>query len=350
MTTKENNNVIMYAIIWILIALVAGMGGFILSDKMWGTSNWTDTPQTNEPITVTLYWDKRCSNCNNEELLTQLKGLAFLQNAQFDIKDFSDAGVDEVLKKNNIKTLPAIVFPTNKLPDSDFTKFLIPLPDGTYSLNVGSTFDPYAKRSDRGFLLLDKAILEEIKKDSYVKGNAAAKITWLEYSDLQCPFCAKLHKSWTVEELEKKYGETLNKVFNHFPLDFHPNAKPAAEVAECLAEQKGSESFYSLIKKSFESAIVKDDGNIDTSKSSSESFLIDEAIKLWADKAAIEKCLDDKKYASKVDTQLLRWQTNFGVNGTPGSVLINNETGEYDIISWAYPTQAFADIIDRLLK
>jgi protein-disulfide isomerase len=40
----------------------------------------------------------------------------------------------------------------------------------------------------------------------------------------------------------------------------------------------------------------------------------------------------------------------FGITWTPGNVLINNNTGEYDIISWAYPTASFETIIDKLLK
>jgi len=54
-------------------------------------------------------------------------------------------------------------------------------------------------------LILDKKVLAEIKENSYLKGNKDAKITWLEYSDLECPFCAKLHNSGTPEELVKKY-------------------------------------------------------------------------------------------------------------------------------------------------
>ena len=38
----------------------------------------------------------------------------------------------------------------------------------------------------------------------------------------------------------------------------------------------------------------------------------------------------------------------FGVTGTPGNVLINNETGEYEVLSGAYPTASFEQIIDRL--
>ena len=40
----------------------------------------------------------------------------------------------------------------------------------------------------------------------------------------------------------------------------------------------------------------------------------------------------------------------FWITGTPGNILINNTTGEYEVISWAYPTSAFEAIIDKLLK
>jgi hypothetical protein len=42
-------------------------------------------------------------------------------------------------------------------------------------------------------------------------------------------------------------------------------------------------------------------------------------------------------------------QATFGVTGTPGNVLINNATGEYEVLSGAYPTPAFEAIIDKLL-
>jgi protein-disulfide isomerase len=51
-------------------------------------------------------------------------------------------------------------------------------------------------------------------------------VTWLEYSDLECPYCAKLHNAGTPEDLAEKYGNKLNQVFNHFPLQFHNNALP----------------------------------------------------------------------------------------------------------------------------
>jgi len=56
--------------------------------------------------------------------------------------------------------------------------------------------------------------------------------------------------------------------FNHFPLGFHANAQPGAEILECLGEQKGSEAFYSLIKKAY------------ADEKSTKSYLIEEAVAL----------------------------------------------------------------------
>ena len=139
--------------------------------------------------------------------------------------------------------------------------------------------------------------------------------------------------SWEVKEL---YGDDINLVFQHFPLSFHANAKTWAEIAECLGEQQWIDAFYALVEKSFET------GN------SSKSFLIDEAVTLGWDETQIEACLDANTYSDKVDTQMSRGTQLFGVTGTPGNVLINTTTGEYEVLSGAYPTASFEEIINRL--
>src|SRR3990167_4501114 len=185
--------------------------------------------------------------------------------------------------------------------------------------------------------MITKEQLESIKKDVYVKGNADAKITWLEYSDLECPYCAKLHATdGTPKTVSEKYGDELNIVFNHFPLYFHNNAQTAAEILECLAVQKGSDAFYSLINTSYES------------KDSTKDFLVKEAVKLGADQTKLNKCLEDKTFTKKVTDQMQAGTDMFGVTGTPGNVLINNETLEYEVISGAFPASAFIELIDKL--
>jgi len=57
-------------------------------------------------------------------------------------------------------------------------------------------------------------------------------------------------------------------IFNHFPLDFHKNAFPAAQILECSFEQKGTEIFYKLINTSFENT------------NSSSDFIIKKSVEL----------------------------------------------------------------------
>lgn len=71
------------------------------------------------------------------------------------------------------------------------------------------------------------------------KGDANAKITLVEFSDFQCPFCAKFY-SETLPQIMKDYIDTgkVKLVYKHFPLiSIHPNAQKAAEAAECAGEQ-----------------------------------------------------------------------------------------------------------------
>ncbi|MBT3727412.1 thioredoxin domain-containing protein [bacterium] len=59
-------------------------------------------------------------------------------------------------------------------------------------------------------------------------------MTWIEYSDLECPFCSRMHESGTPDALKKIYENDLNIIFQHSPLSFHQNAQDAAEITECL--------------------------------------------------------------------------------------------------------------------
>ena len=364
MTQENNNNKnnVQMVVIIVLLVVIAIMGFFLWKNSAGvntsNINNNTTSTATNtvtgtyDNLAITVIDDKRCTNCPTDAILNQLKQLPSIAWAEIVRKDFSDSWVSDYLKKNNVKALPLIAFSTNNFdvskdpvqtdqsgkPVPKVNNYLQKLPWWEYTLDIRASFDPFQERSKNGFLMLDKAKLKAIKDNSYLEGNKDAKITWLEYSDLECPFCAKLHNSGTPEELKAKYGDDLNRVFNHFPLSFHNNAQNWAEILECLGEQKGSTAFYALAKKAY------------NDKKSDKSFLIDEAVKLWADKTKLEKCLSDGKYTDKVKSEMNTGASLFGITGTPGNILINNETWEYEIISWAYPTASFEKIIDKLLS
>src|SRR4030066_1699916 len=82
------------------------------------------------------------------------------------------------------------------------------------------------------------------------KGNKNAKLTLIEFSGFQCPFCSR-HVQQTMPQLEKDYIKTgkVKYVFFDFPLDFHKNAFRAAEAADCAREQG---KFWEMHDKLFE--------------------------------------------------------------------------------------------------
>ncbi|MDA1169241.1 MAG: DsbA family protein [bacterium] len=78
--------------------------------------------------------------------------------------------------------------------------------------------------------------IRPITTSDHIRGGKNAKITILEYSDLECPFCRIFHNS--MEQIVKEYPNDVRWVFRHAPiLQLHPNANAMANVAECAAQQ-----------------------------------------------------------------------------------------------------------------
>src|SRR5207249_1888009 len=86
-----------------------------------------------------------------------------------------------------------------------------------------------------------RGALDEIIGDILLDQEAKARrlerapIELIEFSDFQCPFC--LQANPTVNQLLNAYGDRIRLVYRHYPLPNHPNARPAAEAAECASEQ-----------------------------------------------------------------------------------------------------------------
>jgi protein-disulfide isomerase len=71
--------------------------------------------------------------------------------------------------------------------------------------------------------------------NSVVVGKKDAPVTIVQFTDLQCPFCARFYPP--VKEALKAYPDKVNFIIKNFPLSFHPNARPAAKVALAAHEQ-----------------------------------------------------------------------------------------------------------------
>ena len=167
----------------------------------------------------------------------------------------------------------------------------------------------------------------------HIRGNPDAKVTIVEYSDFECPFCARHHP--TMVQLLEDYGDDVNWVYRHYPLSFHPNAQKAAEASECAGELGGNDAFWEFTDMVYEKG---------ADKTQFESYAT--AIGLSA--SAFTTCLDSDKYAQHVKDDM-SGGSKAGVSGTPGNIVINNDTGETRLVSGAQPLSNFKAIIDEML-
>ncbi len=161
-------------------------------------------------------------------------------------------------------------------------------------------------------------------------GNPNAPVTVVEFSDFQCPFCARVGE--TVDELRQLYGpDQLRLVWKNLPLPFHDNARPAADVAMTVFALGGSDAFWKFCDLAL--ANQRD--------FSPEHFL------LWAVMAGVDGNklnaeLAARPHVAKVD-QDLALAIRLGIRGTP-VFRINGIP-----LMGAQPIEAFKEIIDAQL-
>jgi protein-disulfide isomerase len=176
-------------------------------------------------------------------------------------------------------------------------------------------------------VLLDAPRLDVSLGDDPVKGPAAAPITIVEFSDFQCPYCARVNP--TLKQIEEKYADKVRVVFRDFPLaQIHKDAAKAAEAGECAHEQG---KFWEMHDKLF----------ANQSKLQVEG-LKQTATEVGLDAEKFNQCLDSSKYAAEVQKDVDEG-ARYGVTGTP-AFFINGR-----MLSGAQPLQAFTDVIEEEL-
>jgi len=178
-----------------------------------------------------------------------------------------------------------------------------------------------------------QSVVAPDSKNDHIKGSLKAEISLIEYSDFECPFCQRHHP--TMQQALDEYDGTVNWVYRHYPLNFHPNAMPAALASECAAEIGGNDSFWSFSDLVF-------------TKGSDPSNYPAYISEIGLDATAFQSCLTSGKYEDKVNAQLAEG-SNSGVRGTPGTIVYNNKTKESRYISGAQPYANIKAAIDEIL-
>lgn len=157
------------------------------------------------------------------------------------------------------------------------------------------------------------------------RGKAGAPITIISFSDYECPFCKR--GAATIEEVLKKYGDKIRYVHRDFPLDFHKNARPAAEACACAGDQG---KYWEFHAKLWAAADLKPE------------TLAGFAKELGLDDKKFAACVEKKPHGEMLDRDLADGKA-LGVNGTP-AFFINGR-----LLSGAQPFEKFEEVIEAEL-
>jgi len=155
------------------------------------------------------------------------------------------------------------------------------------------------------------------------KGPKNAPVTIIEFSDFQCPFCARVEPA--LKEMFKTFGNEVRLVYRQFPLGFHANAEKAAEASLCANDQG---KFWEM-----HDAMFADQHALGVDK------LKATAARLGLNAGQFDKCLDGGKYKAQVRKDVAAGMAA-GVQGTP-TLFINGR-----VISGAVPFGEIKRVID----
>jgi protein-disulfide isomerase len=178
--------------------------------------------------------------------------------------------------------------------------------------------------------------LRPVDEKDHVRGSANAKVTIIEYSDIECPFCKRFHP--TIRKVLDAYPNDVRWVYRHFPLEqLHPNAKVAALATECAAEQG---KFWEMLDYLMEKVQTGEE-------------LAEDKLPALAQKAGVAgvsqftTCLSSKKYEARIASDM-QDAAVAGGQGTPYSVIIGSN-GEKEPLSGAQPYEAVKAAVDKYL-
>jgi protein-disulfide isomerase len=172
-------------------------------------------------------------------------------------------------------------------------------------------------------------------------GSTDARVTLVEYSDFQCPFCAR-HSRQTLPTIVKEYVDAgkVKYVFRDFPIaSLHPRARKSHEAAHCAGEQG---KYWDMHHRLF--------GDI---RGQEAQQLKAHAQALGLDVQKFEQCVSSERHVARIQTAVEEGQ-RAGVRGTPTFFVGVSEDGRTvkatRMVRGAQPYERFKKALDAVLS
>ena len=176
-----------------------------------------------------------------------------------------------------------------------------------------------------------------------IRGNSAAKVTIVNFDDLECPYCAKMHQSLFPATLDR-YKDKVRFIYKDFPLaEIHPWALHAAVDANCLAAQSPAVYWvYVDYLHGHGQEVSGEDRDVNKSFAALDRIARQESTVAKLDSGKLDACL-----AKQDETQVrasMKEGDGLGLDSTP-SLFVDGER----IIGWLPEDQLWM-VIDRALR
>lgn len=176
-----------------------------------------------------------------------------------------------------------------------------------------------------------------------VRGNPNAKVTIINFDDLECPYCARMHQQLFPKTLER-YKDKIRFVYKDFPLvEIHPWAMRASVDADCLASQN-SDVYWKYVDylHSHAQEVTGEDRNVTKSDAALDRIARQQGADGKLDSQKLDACI-----AKQDDSQVkesLKEASSLGLEGAP-ALFVNGEK-----INGAVPEEQVWMAIDRALR
>ncbi len=166
-----------------------------------------------------------------------------------------------------------------------------------------------------------------------VRGRADAPVTIHVFSDFECPYCKR--GELLIGKLEEKYKDQLRIVWHDFPLDFHDDARPAAQAAREAFHQKGSAGFWKMHERLF--AFDQKDPALSVENIDAHAAAI------GLDEKRVHEAVAGALYDEEIDADIELGQS-LGIRGTPAYVV------DGYLVTGLKPLRHFERLIDDALE
>ena len=251
----------------------------------------------------------------------------------YNLNVLSAGGIENFTKMNELYSSDAYVKYATEQTDGYVTSFMAAY--GDTDEDTTEIEDEENTEVDNNTSSEDiKAVVEDMLASSPIRGDKDARFTIVEYTELHCPYCQRHSQEGTINAVIEKFPGEVNSISKHFIIHGE-DALNLAAAMECVAELN-PEAYHETFEKAFDAYPVEMDG------------LVSIATELGTDASALQACIDEWKYTEAVEDMMDQGNKLFRVNGTPGNVIIDRETGKFELVSGAYPVESFVEVIDNM--